>query len=125
MTRINAGYAVRRLVRQHLLAELREIKRIPNAILSGKANLNDIPETFSLGKGHVKFFYNKIAYLYGRYLLLRIEAIRRGYNVQDYSDSFLQVYANYPQLFNFWYPTSEAKLLVENRINQRLTKTAI
>jgi len=37
MTRINAGYSVRRLTDKHLLAEHREIKRIPNMVKSGKA----------------------------------------------------------------------------------------
>ena len=125
MTRINAGYAVHRLCRQHLLAELREIKRIPNMITSGKANLDDIPDTFRLGKGHVKFFYNKIGYLFTRYIQLKWEAECRGYNVTDFSDSFIQVYRLHPELFNDWEPTPEAKQLVEARINERLTKMKI
>ena len=67
MTRINCGIKVEELSDKHLLAEHREIKRIPNVIKSGKANLENLPEKFTLGKGHVRFFYNKIGYLASRY----------------------------------------------------------
>jgi deoxyribonuclease (pyrimidine dimer) len=67
MTRINAGIRPAELVDQHLLAELREIKRIPNVVKQGKAKLDGIPERFSLGTGHVRFFYNKLGYLLRRY----------------------------------------------------------
>lgn len=43
MTRINVGYGVRNLTRQHLLAEHREIKRIPNMISSGKGVIKKHP----------------------------------------------------------------------------------
>jgi len=84
MTRINVGIPPHKLSRQHLLAEHREIKRIPNMIASGRANLDGIPEKFSLGKGHVKFFYNKLQYLKWRYIRLYDECCMRGYKVEDY-----------------------------------------
>ena len=46
-----------------LIAEHREIKRIPNCIKSGKFLMKGIPNKFTLGSGHVKFFYDKISYL--------------------------------------------------------------
>ena len=63
MTRINVGIPPAELTDKHLLAEHREIKRIPNCIAKGKYNMEGIPDKFKLGKGHVKFFYNKLEYL--------------------------------------------------------------
>ena len=63
MTRINVGILPSELTDKHLLAEHREIKRIPNCIVKGKYNMNGIPDKFKLGTGHVKFFYNKLFYL--------------------------------------------------------------
>ena len=88
MTRINVGIDPRELPTKLLLAEAREIKRIPNCIKSGRFNLNNIPENFTLGTGHVSFFYNKIKYLQNRYQKIYQESINRNCNVQDFSDSF-------------------------------------
>lgn len=59
MTRINLVHPSR-LCDQHLLAELRELPRIPNGVLSGrlKRHYDDAPEHYVLGYGHVKFFVN-------------------------------------------------------------------
>ena len=67
MTRINVGIPVVELTRQHLIAEHREIKRVPNAIKNGRYSLHNQPNTFTLGKGHVKFFYTRLLYLQNRY----------------------------------------------------------
>ena len=64
MTRINVGIPPAELINQHLIAEHREIKRIPNCIAKGKYNMDNIPRRFKLGKGHVKFFYDKLEYLF-------------------------------------------------------------
>ena len=58
MTRINVGIPPAELVNQHLLAEHREIKRIPNCVAKGKYNMDGMPERFKLGTGHVKFFFS-------------------------------------------------------------------
>jgi len=50
MTRINVGVPPKDLSRQHLLAEAREIKRIPNVISKGKYNLKNQPKEFTLFK---------------------------------------------------------------------------
>ena len=81
MTRINAGIHPSELCNKRLLAEHREIKRIPNIIKSGKAVLDDIPEDFTLGNGHVRFFYNKLLYLKKRYIEIYNELRRRDFNV--------------------------------------------
>lgn len=88
MTRINYGVHPSELPRKALLAEHREIIRIPNTIRSGRAVIQDIPDEFCLGKGHVKFFYNKLRYLKKRYDHLHRTALYRGYNVTDFSACF-------------------------------------
>jgi deoxyribonuclease (pyrimidine dimer) len=118
MTRINAGIRPAELVDQHLLAELREIKRIPNVVKQGKAKLDGIPERFSLGTGHVRFFYNKLGYLLRRYRSLRAEAIRRGFQVQDWSGAWEGAD---PDLMVDWEETPEARAEVQARIQERLS----
>lgn len=115
MTRINVGIAPSRLSRQHLIAEHREIKRIPNMVSSGRAVVTNIPGTFRLGKGHVKFFYDKLGYLLNRYEKIYRECRRRGYNVQDYSTAWDKVPEN---LMNSYKPTKQDQALVEARIRE-------
>lgn len=114
MTRINAAIQPEELPYKLLLAELREIKRIPNSI--HKANLNNIPNQFSLGHGHVRFFYNKGAYTLKRYLNLRDEALKRGYRVQDFSDAW----NSYPKkLMGEWSPGEKERKIIIKRIKER------
>ena len=113
MTRINCGIPPKKLSNKHLIAEHREIKRIPNTIRSGKAVVKNIPEKFTLGTGHVKFFYDKLEYLYIRYNQIYEECISRGFNVQYYGDSWADV----PQhLYNNYNPTKEDIQIIEERI---------
>ena len=46
MTSINVGIPPAELINQHLIAEHREIKRIPNCIAKGKYNMEGIPDKF-------------------------------------------------------------------------------
>lgn len=124
MTRINVGVPPKNLCRQHLIAELREIVRIPNLV---KTRINikkqpiksgEIPKEFKLGTGHVKFFYDKINYLKLRYERLYQEARSRGYNVQNMIDAF----NNIPEEFmGDYFVTPEAQKLIEDRIKERLS----
>jgi len=116
MTRINAGIPPKQLSRQHLIAEHREIVRIPNTIRSGKAVVKDIPEEFTLGKGHVEFFYNKLLYLHKRYQALYKECTARGYNMTYFGEAFNDLPA---ALYNNYKPTRAAILLIKERIKER------
>jgi len=90
MTRINAGIRARLLTDEHLLAEHREIKRIPSLFKKRleSSKFDDIPKVFSLGSGHVKFFLDKGDYTCGRYEELRYECINRNFTVTDYFDNW-------------------------------------
>lgn len=88
MTRINVGVDPAELPSKLLLAEHREITRIPNAVRRGRFSLGNLPTTFRLGVGHVRFFYDKLGYLGERYGRLLAECQRRGFNVTDKSAAF-------------------------------------
>lgn len=117
MTRINIGVPPRELTNKHLIAEHREIKRIPNVVSKGKYNLKGIPSQFTLGKGHVSFFYDKLGYLKERYVSLYNECINRGFNVQNYEDCWDGVPR---ELMNSYVPTERDILIVTERIADRL-----
>ncbi len=117
MTRINCGIKPEELTREHLIAEHREIKRIPNCVSKGRYNLKGQPKQFTLGQGHVKFFYDKLGYLKERYDALYRESIKRGYNVTYYGDAW----NNIPQhLMGGYSPTDRDRVIVLERIEERL-----
>ena len=116
MTRINVGVLPSELPDKLLLAEHREIKRIPNVVKSGRFSLANQPTSFTLGTGHVKFFYDKLAFLKARYVQLYNECVLRTFNVRDYSsawdgisDEFMGDYA----------PTQQDRELIIERIHER------
>ena len=119
MTRINVGIPPAELVNQHLIAEHREIKRIPNCIAKGKYNMEGIPDKFKLGTGHVKFFYNKLLYLKNRYISLYNECIKRGFNVQNY----IAAWDNVPkELMNDYKVQDNDIKIIKQRIYERSPK---
>lgn len=124
MTRINSAIPVRHLTDEHLLAEHREIKRLPDAFRKALRSgaLKRIPEKFCLGTGHVTFFLNKQAFLFSRYQAIHNECARRGFNVEEYSENWLKALP-LMQIYNCWNnygPTAEEKALLTNRISERI-----
>lgn len=117
MTRINCGVLPQDLSRQHLLAEHREIVRIPNVIANGKAKIENIPSTFRLGKGHVKFFYDKIGYLRRRYEDIHKECLARGFDVQNYISAFNRITDK--KLLNDYEPSINDIEIVYERLVER------
>jgi hypothetical protein len=119
MTRINSAIPVKCLTDEHLLAEHREIKRLPyclrKAIVSG--SIDKIPGKFTLGKGHVLFFLDKMSFVLGRYSEIYYELIHRGFDVQDYSDNWKGIDSKY---FNKHNCTLEEKKLLIDRISDRI-----
>lgn len=122
MTRINV-VPVTELCDQHLLAEHRELKRIPNCVAMGKYNMVGIPDKYTLGTGHCKFFYSKLMYLKKRYIELHDECIRRGFNVQWMfpDDSELP---DDPDMWHDYVPTANAMKINRERIGIRMPKNA-
>jgi len=122
MTRINV-VPVKELTVKHLVAEYREIARLPNNLFQslnrkGKPfDMAEIPSRYTLGKGHVKFFFTKFAFLKERFELLVDEMVRRGYN-PTYRDS--RIFEVDSKWMGEYIPTSEDIELNRQRIKERL-----
>ena len=116
MTRINVGIKPKELPNKLLLAEHREIKRIPNMVRLGRTNMQNIPTQFTLGTGHVKFFYNKLGYIKKRYIEIYLECISRSLNVTYYGDSFDGIPEN---LMNDYEETLNDRLILLERIHSK------
>ncbi|MFN6269271.1 MAG: pyrimidine dimer DNA glycosylase/endonuclease V [Akkermansiaceae bacterium] len=124
MTRINV-IPVSELTTKHLVAEYREITRLPNNLkksLSRKVpfSLDEIPKEYTMGTGHVKFFYNKMKYLQYRFEDLVREMKLRGYN-PTYTDSSIFIPKD-STFYNDYIPTEKAKEINRERISLRLNK---
>lgn len=122
MTRINSAIPVLCLTDEHLLAEHREIKRLPfclrEAIRTG--SVKNIPEKFVLGKGHVMFFLDKQEFIFNRYLDLHNEAVwRRGFIVTDFIHNWDNAY-EIRDYWNDYTPTLEERQLLIDRITDRI-----
>ena len=86
-------------------------------IKKGKYNLKGKPDKFTLGTGHVKFFYDKLLYLRNRYEKLYSECKNRGFNVTYYGDAWNDV----PQeLMGDYEPNDEDRFIIRERISERL-----
>ena len=120
MTRINLVPPAE-LCDQHLLAEHRELTRIPNAVAKGKYHLKGQPTEYKLGEGHVRFIFNKMAYLKKRYDLLNVECKARGFNVQYIWNEDLPLD---PALWQDYDPTETALALNRARIQERMPAKA-
>ena len=119
MTRINC-VPPKELTRQHLIAEYREMLRLPNNVRRwlGSKKPAQIPPTYRMGKGHVTFFYDKLIYLENRHREIRQEMVSRGYSINFELDT-----KNLPEhLYNDWQPTDEAIVINRQRIEERLLK---
>lgn len=131
MTRINV-VPPSELCDQHLIAEWRELTRIPNGIAFGKfvIDLTVIPKQYTVrtsdnpvgGRGHMKFFFDKLEYLYTRYEALRAELNQRGMPQK----SMWPVGFDFKALglWNDYDPPSEALALNRKRIAEMLPSKA-
>jgi deoxyribonuclease (pyrimidine dimer) len=117
LTRVNVGIHPKELNRDMLIAEHREIKRIPNAIKSGRFSMKGQPKEFKLNDGHVKFFYDKLAYIKKRYELIYRICIERNYDVTYFGDSFVGIPVKY---MGDYQPTQRDRKILIQRINERL-----
>lgn len=120
MTRINL-VPPEELCNQHLLAEYRELTRIPTGVLTGRLRpaYPDITE-FVLGPGHVKFFADKQAFLLKRYGALCQEMRHRHFQCNplpfiDWTDKLAEL-----GCWNDYAPTLHAIALSRERIAVRM-----
>ena len=126
---------------QHLMAEIREIKMLPKALVRSLASkkgvnyktLNKEYPRYTLNKGHGKFFYNKITYIENRFQELLKEAELRGFTLQsktkelydsEYDYAILEEYRNNPfiDICQEYIPTEAEKVVNKERIQLRLSE---
>jgi len=77
MVRVNL-IEPKKLADQHLIAEYAEILMLA-AYIRKYPGLGDIPRSYCLGKGHMTFFKDKMAYLKMRHESLKTEMRKRGF----------------------------------------------
>lgn len=112
---------------KHLVAEYRELPRIfglaKAAFERGEKPGENAPGRYTLGKGHVRFFYDKLQWLFNRQVFLVKEMIRRGFNPIHRNPLTLvnsTMGRMSPDWFKNWEPDEEAMTLNRQRINERL-----
>ena len=124
MTRINLVNP-KELSDQHLVAEYREIFMVGSSLQRSMKSKNwintknNIPEEFTLNKGHVTFFYNKGMYLDKRYSLLINEMKRRGMNPDPKRIFKKSQWPN--QLYNDWKPKNKDLKIIRERIEEKIS----
>jgi deoxyribonuclease (pyrimidine dimer) len=125
LTRINC-VPVEELHQKHLVAEYRELPRtfkLVEGYLSKHGKLPALPQKYTLGTGHVKFFYDKLLYLSNRQTQLVDEMIRRGYNPTHRQSLVSQFSEVIPSVcWNDWAPTENALTENRQRILDRMPK---
>lgn len=110
---------------QHLAGEYKEITRVftlAEKHIKAKKNVADlkIPAKFTLGSGHVSFFYDKIYFTWLRYGTLYRECVARGRDMD--LEKFVTIREHVKQTFfgtgywNDWKPSHEEIYLSMARV---------
>lgn len=111
MTRINC-VPVEELTDKHLLAEYRELPRV-----SALARyITDAPAKYTLGKGHVKFFYDKGEWLRRRFEEQIVPEMRK----RGFATNFTKYRRHPADLNDDWQPDEAALAVNRARIAERL-----
>ena len=127
MTRINV-VPVSELTDKHLTGENHEILRPLNLVRKAiarkinKYNFNDkvkCPDAYTMGTGHVLFFYNKLGFILNRYQELQDEMRLRGYSPNSVSVESLKDGID-AWWFGDYTPTTEALKINRQRLAKRL-----
>ena len=114
MVRINL-INPKKLADQHLIAEYNEILMLLGYVRKYPLE-KDIPEEYCLGRGHIKFFKNKLLYLQKRHEILKKEMKRRGFvptktiNLSEFSMS----------LRNDWKPSFKDFIIIKERLREKI-----
>lgn len=122
MTRINT-IDPSHLADQHLIAEHREygiaIYSFVNSLNSKNGIVpSKISPEYTLNKGHVYFFYDKMMYIKHRHQELKAEAVKRGFNLNLVLD-----WSEVPdEYMNDWSPNANSHAVNVERILQRLNQ---
>lgn len=104
------------LTDQHLNAEVVETLMLRTYILNSK-DLNGISKKYVLGKGHIKFWKDKVLFLERRFKELVKEQERRGFK----HNSVFDLNNFKAENLNDWNPNSEEILINLNRIIEKIS----
>ena len=110
MTRINT-IEPELLTDQHLIAEWRELPRV--FALARPAP--DAPKAYTLGTGHVRFFFERTGYLSRRQAALIAECLSRGFAIR-----YTTAPAPVPGLDGDWEPDALAIEVNRERLREKL-----
>lgn len=119
MTRINL-LPPSELADQHLIAEWRELPRIFGLVKKKLAENKPILPwvKYTMGTGHVHFFYDKLLFLQKRHQALVKEAQKRGFNLSKTEKISLD---GFPSAYCQDFSPSEADLIIsQQRIQEKL-----
>ena len=120
MTRINV-VSPAELYDQHLLIELRELPRMFTYIENHASENQKLPDAYTMGAGHMKFFANKAAFLYKRMFALYEESVDRGFNFNFDVQAWVFRYIKLPDWAKQEYtPDDIAREVNRQRLKEKL-----
>ncbi len=107
------------LTDQHLIAEYDEMLMLLGYVKRYlKIKDGSIPERYTLGKGHMLFFKDKLRYIQKRHELIKEEMRRRGFK-----PSKRIILKEYPRtLHNDWKPLKDDYKIIIERIISKINK---
>lgn len=114
MVRVNL-ISPEKLSDQHLIAEYDEILMLLGYVRRYPTPLG-IPKEYTLGKGHIKFFKDKLLYLKKRHDLIKVEMKKRNFKT-----SVTIHLLEFPkELLNDWRPNKVAIAKIKERLSFKL-----
>lgn len=119
MTRINL-VDPSELTSKFLVAEYKEIVRIFGLARKVQYEIHRVkqPETYTLGTGHCKFFYNRLQFISDRYDSLCTEMLKRNFKCNRVPKEDLHQGIERNMFFGYT-PTEEALAINRARIAER------
>jgi len=101
------------LTDKQLLAEYCDIPKV----FHDSKDAPDSPKQYTIGKGHIKFFYDKLHWLAERQVMIAYEMRKRGYKT-NYDPAKIGEYRfTKPMLWGQWTPTKEALEINREKLN--------
>jgi deoxyribonuclease (pyrimidine dimer) len=105
-----------KLTDQHLVAEYDEMLMLMVYVRKHQS-LEGIPERYCLGKGHMKFFKDKVLYLKKRHELLKKEMRKRGFAARK----TLNIKGINKKLMEDWSPNPKDLQVIKKRLKQKIS----
>jgi len=115
MVRINL-INPKKLSDQHLIAEYNEILMLVGHLKKNGFKKENCPEKYCLGKGHITFFKNKLAYLNKRHHLIKEEMKKRDFK----TNKNLDLSEIDKSLIKDWEPKKEDFKIIKQRLKEKI-----